>query len=228
MRILIVEDHADLAMNIGDFLSAQGHRVDFAEDGAVALHVLSQARFDAVVLDLNLPRIDGLVVCQRLRNRLGLDVPVLMLTARDSLADKIKGYQAGAWDYLVKPFALQELQLRLEALRLRTHGTQRCLELGPLRLDVAAQQASRDGREVPLHRACVQILELLMRAAPQVVSRADIEYLLWGDDPPPSNPLRSHMHALRRALDKPFDRALLHTVRGSGYCLRVEVDDASG
>ena len=223
MRILIIEDHSDIAGNVGDFLSLQGHSVDYANNGELGLQLALEQRFDSIILDINLPKMDGFTVCRTLREKHQIETPVLMLTARDSLADKVLGFQAGAWDYLVKPFALEELNVRLQALQLRQQTNQpQQLQLGELYLDTAAWHATRAGQPLDLHQACLQILEILMRAAPNVVSRQDIEYVLWGEITPESDPLRSHMHELRKIMDKPFAYPMLKTVRGIGYRLVSE------
>ena len=227
MRVLIVEDNPDIAGNIGDFLALREHRVDFAATGPEGLQRATQDRFDAIVLDINLPRMSGFDVCRRLRDEHDIDTPVLMLTARGSLADKMTGFEAGAWDYLVKPFALEELELRLKALMRRQRADRpRRLEYGELTLDTARWTAARGGRDLGLHNASMRILETLMRAAPNVVSRGELEYVLWGDEPPESSPLRSHMHALRKSLDGRDDFAMLRTVHGVGYRLARPGDDA--
>ncbi|RBP49913.1 response regulator transcription factor [Arenicella xantha] len=223
MRILIVEDNPDIAGSVGDYLEMQGHVVDFAYDGVVGLRLASEHIFDAVILDINLPRMDGFEVCRQLREELQLDTPVLMLTARDSLADKVAGFQQGAWDYLVKPFELKELAMRLDALKLRrAPNHSRVLAVGDLTLNLDTWQAVRAGQSLKLHRASVRILEMLMRASPNVVTRQDIEFLLWGDESPGSDPLRSHMYELRRELDKPFEFNMLTTMRGIGFALSAE------
>jgi len=218
MRILIVEDNLDIAGNLGDYLAARGHDVDYAVNGEEGLRLAVAGSFDAIVLDVNLPHMNGFEVCRRLRTEHFIGTPVLMLTARGALADKTLGFQAGAWDYVVKPFALEELELRLNALMLRQHpGDAKHLKLGDVVLDLGARMATREGRSLQLHNVSLRILEALMRASPNVVSRPELEYLLWGDIPPDSDPLRSHMHELRKALDKPFDFAMLRTVHGVGY-----------
>jgi DNA-binding response OmpR family regulator len=223
MRILIVEDNPDIAGNIGDYLELQGHRVDFAGDGVMGLNLATENTFDAIILDINLPRMNGFEVCRQLRAEHQLDTPVLMLTARDSLADKTMGFELGAWDYLVKPFELKELLMRLDALRLRqTPNRGRVLTVGELRLNLDQWQAVREDRVLDLHRASLKILEMLMRASPNAVARQDIEFFLWGDQPPSSDPLRSHMYELRRELDKPFEFKMLKTMRGIGFSLTAE------
>lgn len=223
MRLLIIEDNPDIAGNVGDYLELQGHTVDYASDGVMGLRLATEHVFDAIILDINLPRLDGFQVCQKLRQEYQLETPVLMLTARDSLADKVTGFEMGAWDYLVKPFELKELELRLEALGLRQASEQnRTLTVGELTLNLDQLQATRNSQLLNLHRASLKLLEILMRASPNVVSRNELEYALWGENPPDSDPLRSHIHELRRELDKPFKFAMLQTRRGIGFALISE------
>jgi DNA-binding response OmpR family regulator len=223
MRILIIEDNPDIAGNIGDYLELQGHIVDFASDGVMGLSLAIEHTFDAIILDINMPRMDGFEVCRQLRGEHQLDTPVLMLTARDSLADKTTGFELGAWDYLVKPFELKELSMRLDALKLRqAPNRSRTLSIGELSLNLDKWQAVRDGKVLNLHRASLRVLEMLMRGSPNAVSRQELEFFLWGDNPPSSDPLRSHMYELRRELDKPFDFKMLKTMRGIGFALSAE------
>ncbi|MGD2084335.1 MAG: response regulator transcription factor [Chromatiales bacterium] len=220
MHILVVEDSPDLVANLVDFLEARGHLVDAAYDGAGGLHFALRERYDAIVLDLMLPGMDGLEVCARLRSE-GVGTPVLMLTARDTLDDKLDGFESGADDYLVKPFDLPELEARLRALvrRAQGAGTRRTLRVADLTLDPDTLRVERAGRRIELTRIPVVILALLMRRSPAVVARAEIEREVWSDSPPDSDALRAHMHALRSAIDRGFDPPLLHTVRGIGYQL---------
>lgn len=223
MRVLIVEDNPDIAANIGDFLSASDHTVDFAGNGPEGLRLATEFDFDFIILDINLPRMDGFELCRKLRTEFGINTPVLMLTARGTLADKACGFEAGAWDYLVKPFALEELLMRLNALSLRQDSRRdNIIRYGELTLDIGRRQATRDGVPLILHKASLLILEMLIRAAPDVVSRRELEHLLWEGEPPGSSPLRSHLYELRRALDKPFDFRMLQTVHGVGYRLISE------
>ena len=220
MRILIIEDNPDIAANVGDYLEIQGHIVDFASDGIMGLQLAVEHTFDAIILDINMPRMNGFEVCRQLRGEYQLDTPVLMLTARDSLADKTTGFELGAWDYLVKPFELKELVMRLNALKLRQAPNRgRILSVGDLSLNLDKWQAVRQGKVLNLHRASLRILEMLVRASPNAVARQDIEFFLWGDNPPNSDPLRSHMYELRRELDKPFKFKMLKTMRGIGFAL---------
>ena len=229
MRILIVEDRDDIAASIGDYLELQGHVIDFASDGVMGLRLAIESKFDAIILDINMPRMDGFEMCRQMRDEHQLDTPVLMLTARDALADKVLGFELGAWDYLVKPFELKELAMRLEALKLRQEPNRsRILKVGGLSLNLDKWQASREGKTLRLHRASLKILGMLMRASPNAVSRNDLEFYLWGDHPPTSDPLRSHMYELRRELDKPFNTKMLKTMRGIGFALRtIEASDGN-
>lgn len=219
MRVLIIEDNADLAANIYDYLEAKGYTVDAAADGVTGLHLAVTQDFDAIVLDLMLPGIDGLTVCRRLREDAGKSIAILMLTAKDTLEDKLNGFRTGADDYLVKPFALQELEARLLALTRRSAAVtaQTLLKVADLTLDPKTLQAKRGNQAVVLTPTGLKILGLLMRKSPQVVSRRDIEHAVWGENPPDSDALRSHMHTLRAAVDHPFSKSLIQTVHGIGF-----------
>ncbi|MEM8930479.1 MAG: response regulator transcription factor [Acidobacteriota bacterium] len=227
MRILIIEDNDDLASNLGDFLEIKGHTVDFASDGIVGLHLAVTGAFDAVILDLMLPGIDGLTLCRRLREDAELEVPILMLTARDTLDDKLSGFEVGADDYLVKPFALEELEARLLAITKRGRNRQRSLVVADLDLDLGTLIARRQGKVLPLNRMGTRLLQELMQASPNVLTRAELEGKMWGEEPPESGSLRTHIYQLRRVLDRPFDRPLLETVHGVGYRLIGDRDGSS-
>lgn len=221
--VLVVEDNPDLAANIADYLEGKGHQVDVALDGVTGLHLAVSHPHDAVVLDLMLPGIDGLTVCRRLRQDAQSHVPVLILTARAALDDKVAGFGAGADDYLVKPFELRELELRLRALvrRAKCNAFLGRLEVADLSFDLGTFTVQRAGRTVSLTALPLRILELLMRRSPKVVSRREIEQAAWGDSPPDSDALRVHMHTLRAAVDPPGRPPLLHTLRGVGYRLKA-------
>jgi DNA-binding response OmpR family regulator len=207
LRILIVEDNVDIAENIADYLEVQGHVLDFAMDGIGGLHLALTQDYDIIVLDIMLPGMDGLTFCRKLREQGGKQTPILMLTARDTLSDKLEGFEAGADDYLVKPFELQELEARLGALVRRAgQSLQDYLQIGDLKVDMGKMVVQRAGYPVELNRTSMKILTMLMQAYPNVVSRKEIEHVLWGDMPPSSDALRSHIYALRRAIDKPFKR----------------------
>lgn len=229
MRVLVVEDHPDIAENIGDSLEEEGHEVDFALDGPTGLRLARAGRYDAMVLDLMLPRLDGLEVCRRLRQESGRDLPILMLTARDALSDKLKGFEAGADDYLVKPFALEELHARLAALTARGRSPKgTVLRIGDLELDRARHLAHRQGRELDLTPIGFELLRALMEASPGVVTKEQLSEAIWGGEPPQSDALRSHVYALRRQLDRPFDTPLLETVHGVGLRLGLPEDGVPG
>ena len=219
--ILIIEDNRDIAEMVCSHLERRGFRVDYAGDGVTGLHLGVTDTFDAIVLDLMLPGIGGLEVCRRLREDARRDVPILMLTARDTLEDKVGGLEAGADDYLVKPFEIEELEARLRALirRRRGHLTPAILQVGDLALDPGTLRVTRDGVEIPVTPTGFRILSLLMRASPRVVSRREIETEVWGDTPPDSDSLRSHLYSLRKSVDRPFDSPLIHTVQSAGYRL---------
>ncbi len=223
LSILIIEDHQNLAENIGDFLESKGHAPDFAMDGLVGLHLALTQEYDVIVLDLTMPGMDGLTLCRKLREEADRQVPVLMLTARDTLSDKLLGFESGADDYLVKPFALQELMARINALAKRSlSNLQPRLTVGDLELDLGTMVVRRAGIVIELNRICLQILTLLLKTSPNLLSKSQLETALWGDQPPGSDALRSHMYTLRNKIDKPFSQSLLHTVRGIGYKLTDE------
>jgi DNA-binding response OmpR family regulator len=223
ISVLIVEDSPDLAANIADYLEAKGYLVNVALDGVTGLHLAVTQPHDVIVLDLMLPGIDGLSLCRRLRQDAQSSVPVLMLTARATLDDKAAGFGEGADDYLVKPFELRELDLRLRALTRRAHASAslRRLKVADLEFDLDTFSVQRAGQALSLPALPLKILELLMRRAPGVVRRGEIEQVVWGDSPPDSDALRVHMHTLRSAIDPPGRPPLLHTLRGVGYQLKA-------
>jgi DNA-binding response OmpR family regulator len=230
MRLLVVEDNRNLVANLFDYFEARGHTLDAAPDGITGLHLATTQPYDAVVLDWMLPRMDGPEVLRKLREEYAADVPVIMLTARDELPDKIAGFRAGADDYLTKPFALPELEVRLEALvtRAKGRGRARLLEVQDLRLDLATLEVSRAGKPLHLFPACRKLLEVLMQASPGAVTRERLEYVLWGDSPPDGDMLRSHIYELRRSVDGPFPVKLIQTLPRVGYRLATHADDQSG
>lgn len=218
MRVLIIEDNADIAANIGDYLEDRGFTVDYAGDGVTGLHLAVVNEFDAIVLDLMLPGMDGLELCRKLREEARKDTPVLMLTARDRLEDKLTGFRTGADDYLVKPFELQELAARLEVLIKRRRPAQpRVLKIADLEFNLDSWSVTRAGRELSLNPTGLKILQRLMEASPWVVSREELERRVWGEELPDSDALRVHIHSLRAAVDKPFDTPLIQTRHGIGY-----------
>lgn len=223
MNILIVEDNRDIAENIADYLAPLGHTLDFAVTGRGGLELATRHKYDVIVLDIMLPGLDGLTVCKALRSQVGFQTPVMMLTARDELDDKLLGFAAGADDYLVKPFSIKELEARLLALtsRQQRHGQAARLQVGPLTYDLATLRAERDGVVLDLNPVQRRLLELLMRESHRVVTREELEQQVWGEDTPDKDILRTHIYALRSVIDKPFDYKLLQTVHGIGYRLQV-------
>ncbi|WP_295798802.1 response regulator transcription factor [uncultured Microbulbifer sp.] len=220
MRILVVEDNPDILTNVLDYLEIKGYSVDCAQDGLTGLHLAASHHYDLIVLDIMLPGIDGYLFCQRLREDARRDTPILMLTARDALEDRLRGLRAGADDYLVKPFSLAELVARIEAITRRSRGA----GVGELRVadlifNPATHQASRAGHPLKLNPMATKLLVLLMQKSPAVVPREVLELEIWGDDAPDSDSLRSHIHQLRQVVDKPFSHPLIHTVHGVGYRL---------
>jgi DNA-binding response OmpR family regulator len=205
MRILVIEDHRDIAENIGDYLEPKGHALDFAYDGITGLHLAVTDDYDVIVLDLMLPAMDGISLCRKL----------------DRLADKVEGFEAGADDYLVKPFAMKELELRLEALHRRGDGrpASRVARVADLEYDPDTLTAKRGGKPLELNPTLRRLLQVLMDNTHRVVSRRELEHALWGDDPPAGDVLRAHIHNLRTIVDKPFATRLIQTVHGAGYRL---------
>jgi DNA-binding response OmpR family regulator len=221
MRILVIEDHRDIAENIGDYLGPKGHEIDYAGDGVTGLHLAVANDYDVIVLDLTLPALDGLEVCRKLRQDAKKDTPVLMLTARDQIENKVDGFRAGADDYLVKPFALKELEIRLDALRRRSTASvaPRVLKVADLEFDPDTQVVKRGGKRLDLNPSLRTLLGVLMTNTHRVVRRDELEAALWGDDRPDADVLRAHIYALRALIDKPFERKLLRTIHGTGYRL---------
>jgi DNA-binding response OmpR family regulator len=217
--ILVVEDHPAIAELIGECLELGGYEVDFARDGVEALRLLGEVNYDLVILDRSLPRLDGIDVCRRIGEKQGKAPPILMLTAHDALEDKLSGLDAGADDYLTKPFAAEELRARVAALlkRSRREVAGTVLQVADLVLDVETMQVSRGGLEVHMTPTALRILTILMRHAPRVVSREEIVRAVWMGEEPESDSLRSHIYQVRRAIDSESDRPLLHTMLTAGY-----------
>ena len=221
VKILIVEDNKDIAENIADYFEPLGHSLDFAADGLVGLHIAQAHDFDVIVLDLMMPRLDGMSLCRKLREDLHLDTPILMLTAKDQLDDKLEGFKSGADDYLVKPFSLKELEARLLALikRGQSQNQETLLSVGDLEYEPGTYQASRANIALKLNPIQRKLLEFLMRNSERVVTRQELEQQIWGEEPPDKDILRTHVYSLRNVIDKPFETRLLHTVHGIGYRL---------
>ena len=219
MHLLIVEDDRTIAENLYDYLEARGHQCDYADSIAAASALLTRSKFDALVLDRNLPDGDGLALARRLRAE-GRATPILVLTARDTLEDKLLGFEAGGDDYLVKPFALQELEVRLLALARRNaaRAADPVLRYGALEFRAATQALHLDGRPLALPPKPLRLVAELLAQPERVFSRRELELAVWGHEQDSSDNLRSVLHTLRRALgdDAPVQVVNVH---GLGYKL---------
>ena len=222
MNILVVEDNQDIAENIADYFEPLGHTLDFAINGKCGLDMALSGRFDIIILDVMLPGMNGMEVCRRLREEHQITTPVLMLTARDQLDDKIEGFHCGADDYMVKPYSVKELEVRLQALYRRSQPVSRLLRVADLQFDLDTWQVSRQGVMLDLNPIQRTALELLMKKSPGIVTREELENHIWHEHIPDKDLLRSHIYSLRNTIDKPFDVKLLHTVYGTGYRLCEE------
>jgi len=218
-RVLIIEDHKDIAELLYDYFERREYELDYASDGRMGFNLASSNEYDIILLDLMLPEMDGLDVCRKLREESRVYTPILMLTARDTLQDKIVGLDSGADDYLVKPFEILELEARIRALMRRSGQTEQAevLQVGELELDTGTLEVKRSGELIYLSPIGLKILTILMKESPKVVSRNQLEHEIWGDILPDSDTLRSHMYNLRKQIDKPFDTALLQTIQSRGY-----------
>ena len=206
------------------YFNLEGIDCDHASTGPHGLELALSNYYEAILLDINLPRMNGLEICEALRHQ-GVDVPVLMLTARDSLEDKLAGFNAGTDDYVVKPFELSELTARVKALAQRRSSRSKKLKVGPLVLDLSLRVATREDRQISLTPTGWKLLELLMRESPNVVSREKMENTIWsGVDYPNSNSLKVHLYRLREQVDKPFSEKLLHTIANHGVAIRESND----
>lgn len=222
--LLLVEDHRDIAEMVVEYMESQGFVVDYAADGITGLHLAVTNSYDALILDLMLPGMDGIEVCRKIRSEGQSDIPIVMLTARDTLEDKITGLETGADDYLVKPFAIQELEARVRAQIRRHRGetSRELLKIGDLSVDTSTLSVERGGQSLTLTPIALRILTVLMRASPTVVSRRELERQVWGHVLPDSDTLRSHLYNLRKVVDKPFPHPLIQTIQGSGYRVLAE------
>ncbi len=232
VALLLVEDNEDILANLYAFLEPLGYELDCARNGRTGLAMAIDQHFDCIVLDIMLPGIDGISLCRELRDKHHKLTPIIMLTARDAVADRVQGLEAGADDYLVKPFALKELEARIRALLRRGRMSSGNSANGgavwtyaDLTFNSGEHWAERQGRRLRLSPTGFRILDELMRVAPGLVRREDLEHALWGDDPPEGSALRTHIHELRRELDKPFAESLLHTVPHVGYRLSTDPGD---
>ena len=224
MRVLVVEDDPEISRFIVRGLTEERHLVDLVADGASAIDMVAAEEYDAVVLDLMLPGLDGFEVCRRMRAQ-GADTPVIIVTARDGLADRVAGLDGGADDYLVKPFAFEELLARLRALgrRGRTRQMTHLLEYGPVAVDPVAHTVAVNGQPIGLTATEYRLLEFLVRRAEAIVTRDQLAQHVWGGDYDPlSNNADVYVGYVRRKLLAATPEALIHTVRGMGYMMKRE------
>lgn len=222
-NILLVEDDIDIAGGIAEYLEAQGHQLDFAYNGRQAIEHLDNHSYQLVLLDINLPMLDGLSVCRTLVGQKLARIPVIMMSARGETADIVSGFDAGAWDYLVKPFSFAELSARVGVALAKPH-----IEAADIRTyqGVAADKNSLSisyrGESLQLHSAGFEILWLLLANAPKVVKTAQIHQQLWAGQAPQSDPLRAHVYKLRKQLAATFKQEFIVTVKGAGYRFDVQ------
>lgn len=219
LHLLLVEDDLDLASAVIDYLELEGIQCDHAANGLAGLNLIEQNSYDVIILDLNLPKMNGLQVCEKLRAQ-GLDVPVLMLTARDTLDDKLTGFSKGADDYLIKPFAMEELIVRAQVLSRRRSGQVTRLSVSDLVLDLQHKQAYRAESLLKLSPTALKILEVLMRESPKPVLREKLMQSVWGDEQPDSNSLKVHIFNLRKQVDGKSNVKLVHTITGRGFAIK--------
>lgn len=222
-RVLIVEDQSALAANLEEFFDEHRYSLDFAADGLTALHLLATQEYDVIVLDVMLPGVNGFEICRRIREDLGSKVPVIFMTARGDLSDKEEGFSRGGDDYLVKPFALRELQLRIDALTRRDPANRDgALRAGAVSYDPGTLMARLDGHgEVMVGGTAARIFEQLVRAHPRIVTHEALNRAIWGTDEGDPHTLRTHIYVLRRTLESGLGDALIDTVHGRGYRLKL-------
>jgi len=219
----VIEDNHAIALQIIEFLEGKQWQVDYAANGALGISLALSTPFDLVILDLGLPDIDGLEVCRQIKSQSAVNIPILMLTARDAFEDKAKGFNLGADDYVTKPFEFRELALRCEALTRRQSLYQnQVMQLGELTLNLTEQTVLRAEEGITLNATAFKILLVLVQAHPQPVSRSMLIHKIWGDEPPDSNALKSHIYNLRNAIDKNFAFPMVKTITNIGYKLMLE------
>ena len=219
LAVLLVDDNTDILCNVRDYLEMNGMAVETAINGKEALERMSQRSYAVYVLDIGLPDVDGLTVCKTLRSN-GDKTPILMLTARDSIDDRVKGLGVGADDYLIKPFSLRELNARVQALVRRAYGdSDMKLKVGDLTFDLSTTQVNRAGKPIKLNPTGLTILKELMLRSPAIVGRSRLEAQVWGGGAPDSDSLRANIYLLRQAIDKSFDKKLIHTHPGLGWSI---------
>ncbi|MGF1679872.1 response regulator transcription factor [Photobacterium minamisatsumaniensis] len=222
MKVLIVEDNHHVAETIADYLELEGHTIDCAYHGLGAIQLVIENYYDVIIMDIMMPKIDGISAVRKMREEVFCNAPILFLTAKDSLEDKVAAFQAGGDDYLIKPFAMEELSLRLTALASR--GCRKDIGLicfADLAINQTTGEVLRAGKQLKLSRIQFKILTLLVKKAPAIVSRQEVVNAIWGDETPSSDALRSHVYGLRSAIDKDFVESRLETIHGQGYRLKA-------
>ena len=226
-KILVIEDNPDIVANIYAFFEPKGFELDNAHNGISGLTLASNNRYDVILLDVMLPGMDGTKLCKKLREELHDKTPVLMLTARDTISDKVAGFDSGADDYLVKPFSLVELESRIKALIRRHQDShfEHSITVGKLSLNTEVHTIVRESKPIKLTPTGFKILQILMSASPRMVSKNELEEKVWADDIPSSDALRTHVHSVRAQVDKPFAKPMVMTVSGVGYQL-IDPDKA--
>lgn len=221
INALLIEDDRDLAEAISDYMELDGIEFDFAYNGLAGFNLALSNSYDIILTDLSMPKMDGIDVCQSLREK-GISTPILMLTARDTLNDKLSGFSAGSDDYLVKPFAMEELKVRILALTRRSKGTVTSLTIADLTVDLDRHQVTRAGNIIKLPPVCWKMLVCLVQNSPNVVSKSKLEDEVWGGDLPNADSLKVHLFKLRQAIDSKFENKLIHTIHGVGIAIRQE------
>lgn len=225
-RILIVEDNEDVRRNIVEFLELKKFKTDNTDDGLKALGLTLVNSYDLILLDVMIPGLDGISVCEQLKKRMD-STPIIFLSAKDTVEDRINGLTVGADDYIVKTFSLSELLLRINAVLRRTKKElSPFLTIGPLKLNAETKQVFRDDKEIRVNPTGFKILQFLMSKSPNIVSREELEKEIWGFNRVASDALRAQIHLLRQLVDKPFEKQLIHTRQGFGWSIKAEEKDA--
>ncbi|WP_305403497.1 response regulator transcription factor [Photobacterium leiognathi] len=222
MKILIVDDNYQIVETISDYLELENNIVDCAYHGEGALKLIEDNHYDVIIMDIMMPKIDGISAVEKIRADLLCGTPILFLSAKDTLDDKIAAFKAGGDDYLLKPFAMEELCLRIQALANR--GQRKdigILSFADIQINNQTDEVRRDDQVIKLSRIQLKILKLLIRQAPNIVTRQQIMETIWGDESPCSDALRSHIYGLRNAIDKGFSESQLETIHGQGYRIKA-------
>ncbi|WP_434144861.1 response regulator transcription factor [Photobacterium leiognathi] len=222
MKILIVDDNYQIVETISDYLELENNIVDCAYHGEGALKLIEDNHYDVIIMDIMMPKIDGISAVEKIRANLLCGTPILFLSAKDTLDDKIAAFKAGGDDYLLKPFAMEELCLRIQALANR--GQRKdigILSFADIQINNQTDEVRRDDQVIKLSRIQLKILKLLIRQAPNIVARQQIMETIWGDESPCSDALRSHIYGLRNAIDKGFSESRLETIHGQGYRIKA-------